>query len=49
MSAEWTVEFVPKPDAKSIVKTAYLKNKKIYGYNSIFSCPRLLNLMAVEH
>jgi protoporphyrinogen oxidase len=41
MTAEWTVEFVPKPGAKSIVKTAYLKNKKIYGYNSIFYYPKL--------
>ncbi|MDR1245369.1 MAG: hypothetical protein LBJ98_05320, partial [Endomicrobium sp.] len=41
MTAEWTGEFVPKPDAKSIVKTAYLKNKKIYGYNSIFYYPKL--------
>jgi protoporphyrinogen oxidase len=41
MTAEWTGDFVPKPDAKSIVKTAYLKNKKIYGYNSIFYYPKL--------
>jgi protoporphyrinogen oxidase len=41
MTAEWTGEFVPKPDAKSIVKTAYLKNKEIYGYNSVFYYPKV--------
>jgi hypothetical protein len=33
MTTEWTGKFVPKPNVKSIVKTAYLKNEKIYGYN----------------
>jgi len=40
MTAEWTGPFVPKPDAKSIVKSAYSENKKQYGYNSVFYYPK---------
>ncbi|MDR1695466.1 MAG: NAD(P)-binding protein [Endomicrobium sp.] len=40
MTAEWTGAFVPKPDAQSIVKSAYSKNKTIYGYNGVFYYPK---------
>ncbi|MDR2427092.1 MAG: NAD(P)-binding protein [Endomicrobium sp.] len=40
MTAEWTGHFVPKPDAESIVKSAYSKNGKKYGYNSTFYYPK---------
>ncbi|MCL2144953.1 MAG: FAD-dependent oxidoreductase [Endomicrobia bacterium] len=40
MTAEWTGPFVPRPDAGSIVKSAYSKNKTQYGYNSIFYYPK---------
>ncbi len=40
MTAEWTGPFVPKPDAESIVQSAYAKNKKTYGYNSVFYYPK---------
>ncbi|MDR3195406.1 MAG: hypothetical protein LBT58_01230 [Endomicrobium sp.] len=41
MTAEWTGEFVPKPDAEIIVNVAYSKNKKKYGYNSVFYYPKV--------
>ena len=40
MTALWSGDFVPKPDAAEIVKSAYSKNKKSYGYNSVFYYPR---------
>ncbi|MCL2485758.1 MAG: FAD-dependent oxidoreductase [Endomicrobia bacterium] len=40
MTAEWSGAFVPKPDAQSIVKSAYSKNKVSYGYNSVFYYPK---------
>ncbi|MCL2390198.1 MAG: NAD(P)-binding protein [Endomicrobia bacterium] len=40
MTAEWSGAFVPKPDAQSIVKSAYSKNKVRYGYNSVFYYPK---------
>ncbi len=40
MTAEWSGAFVPKPDAQSIVKSAYSKNKIVYGYNSVFYYPK---------
>ncbi|MDR2399430.1 MAG: NAD(P)-binding protein [Endomicrobium sp.] len=41
MTAEWTGEFVPKPCADAIIETAYSKNKKKYGYNSVFYYPEV--------
>jgi protoporphyrinogen oxidase len=41
MTAEWTGEFVPRPDANVIVNNAYSKNKKSYGYNSVFYYPKV--------
>ena len=40
MTAEWTGPFVPRPDAESIVKSAYSKSKTQYGYNSVFYYPQ---------
>ncbi|MDR2191310.1 MAG: FAD-dependent oxidoreductase [Endomicrobium sp.] len=40
MTALWSGAFVPKPDAQEIVKSAYSKNKKSYGYNSVFYYPK---------
>jgi protoporphyrinogen oxidase len=40
MTAEWSGEFVPKPDVESIVKSAYSKNSKKYGYNVVFYYPK---------
>lgn len=40
MTAEWTGPFVPKPDAESIVKSAYSKSSRKYGYNSTFYYPK---------
>lgn len=40
MTAEWTGPFVPKPDAQSIVESAYEKNRQSYGYNSVFYYPK---------
>jgi len=40
MTAAWSGPFVPRPDAKSIVESAYSKNKKKYGYNSVFYYPK---------
>jgi protoporphyrinogen oxidase len=40
MTTDWIGDFVPKPDALSIVKSAYSKNKKKYGYNSVFYYPK---------
>lgn len=39
LTASWTAPFVPKPDAQSILKSAYTKNETDYGYNSIFYYP----------
>jgi protoporphyrinogen oxidase len=39
LTAAWTAPFVPKPDADSILKYAYEKNEKDYGYNSSFYYP----------
>jgi protoporphyrinogen oxidase len=39
MTAEWVGLFVPKPDAESIIKSAYSRNKKKYDYNSVFYYP----------
>jgi protoporphyrinogen oxidase len=39
LTASWTAPFVPKPDAQSILKYAYEKNKTDYGYNSVFYYP----------
>ncbi|MDR2457866.1 MAG: NAD(P)-binding protein, partial [Clostridiales Family XIII bacterium] len=41
MTAEWTGDFVPRPDANVIVDAAYSKNKKRYGYNSVFYYPKI--------
>ncbi|AKL97849.1 protoporphyrinogen/coproporphyrinogen oxidase [Endomicrobium proavitum] len=40
MTAAWSGPFVPKPDAKTIVESAYSKNKEHYGYNSVFYYPK---------
>ena len=40
MTAEWSGPFVPKPDAEEIAKSAFKKNKKAYGYNSVFYYPK---------
>ncbi|MDR3050059.1 MAG: FAD-dependent oxidoreductase [Elusimicrobiota bacterium] len=40
LTAEWTGAFVPKPDAKTIIESAYKKNKTRYGYNSVFYYPK---------
>ncbi len=40
LTAAWTAPFVPKPSLKSILKAAYSKNDKDYGYNSIFYYPQ---------
>jgi UDP-galactopyranose mutase len=40
MRAAWVGQFIPKPDTKSIIKSAYDKNKKEYGYNSVFYYPK---------
>lgn len=39
LNASWTAPFVPKPDAQSILKSAYAKNETDYGYNSVFYYP----------
>ncbi|MDR1194952.1 MAG: NAD(P)-binding protein [Endomicrobium sp.] len=40
MTAQWTGHFVPRPDAQSIIKSAYSKNSEKYGYNSVFYYPK---------
>jgi UDP-galactopyranose mutase len=40
INTAWIGQFVPKPDAESIIKSAYFENKKKYGYNSIFYYPQ---------
>ena len=40
MTAEWSGPFVPKPDAQEIARSAFAKNKKQYGYNSVFYYPK---------
>jgi protoporphyrinogen oxidase len=40
MNASWTGAFVPKPDAQQIIKSATVKNKTQYGYNSVFYYPK---------
>jgi protoporphyrinogen oxidase len=40
MNSAWVGQFVPKPNAESIIKSAYFKNKKKYGYNSVFYYPK---------
>ncbi len=40
MNAQWTGLFVPKPDAQEIMKSAYSKNRKQYGYNGVFYYPQ---------
>jgi protoporphyrinogen oxidase len=40
LTAQWTGPFVPKPEAESIIKTAYKKNTVKYGYNSSFFYPK---------
>jgi len=40
MTAEWTGPFVPRPDAQSIIKSAYSKSRQKYGYNSTFYYPK---------
>ncbi|MDR1418499.1 MAG: FAD-dependent oxidoreductase [Endomicrobium sp.] len=40
MTATWVGKFVPKPEACSIIKSAYSENKKKYGYNSVFYYPK---------
>lgn len=41
MTAEWTGPFVPRPDAETIIRSAYSKDKKDYGYNSVFYYPKI--------
>lgn len=40
MTAGWTGPFVPRPDAESIIKSAYGESGKKYGYNSTFYYPK---------
>jgi protoporphyrinogen oxidase len=40
MTAEWSGPFIPKPDEGSIIKSAYSKDRKKYGYNSVFYYPK---------
>jgi len=40
MNAQWTGAFVPKPDAKTIIESAYKKSEIKYGYNSVFYYPK---------
>ncbi|MDR1952835.1 MAG: NAD(P)-binding protein [Elusimicrobiota bacterium] len=40
MNAQWTGQFVPKPEAKEIIESAYSKNRSAYGYNSVFYYPK---------
>ena len=39
LTAAWTAPFVPKPTQESIINSAYKKNDKKYGYNSVFYYP----------
>jgi len=39
LTAAWTAPFVPKPTQESIINSAYRKNDKKYGYNSVFYYP----------
>jgi protoporphyrinogen oxidase len=40
LTAAWTAPFVPKPSLEDILKSAYVKNNKNYGYNSTFYYPK---------
>ncbi|MDR2396229.1 MAG: NAD(P)-binding protein [Endomicrobium sp.] len=40
LNATWVGQFVPKPDAEDIIRSASVKNKKKYGYNSVFYYPK---------
>ena len=40
MTALWSGHFVPKPDAETMIKSAYAANRQKYGYNSVFYYPK---------